>query len=132
VEIASQTGDDNFRHVFHDSSTKLTLEFLHGVVPFLARKGVDHARLPNGKVVSLADIRTYRGNYLESFPFGRISHDVLEVEGTFTDISGSQFRPANQPTICWFGSAEELHSSFQGRPLQSFEEQSHFRDSTAI
>ena len=124
VEVASHTSDDYYRHVFHDSCTKLTLQFLHGVVPFLASKGVSHARLPNGKVVGLANIRTFRGNYVDSSVpmFGRISHDVLEVEGAFIDISGSQFRPANQPTICWFESAEELHSSFQGRPLQSFRE----------
>jgi hypothetical protein len=53
--------------------------------PFWPAK-VSHARLPNEKVESLADIRAYRGNHMDSFPFGRISYDVLEVEGTFIDI----------------------------------------------
>jgi hypothetical protein len=55
--------------------------------------------------------------------FGRIvSHEVLGVEGMFIDISGSQYRPANQPTICWFESEEELHSSLQNRLCESFRE----------
>jgi hypothetical protein len=39
VEIASQTGDNYYRHVFYGSSPNLTWQFFLGVVPFLASKG---------------------------------------------------------------------------------------------
>ena len=48
VEVASHTGDDYYRHVFHDSTFKLNLQFVSFVVHFLASKGVDHVRLPSG------------------------------------------------------------------------------------
>lgn len=130
VEVAATAcgrvgGNGNYyKHIFHDSCTTLTLQFLHAVVPILARHGISNAKLPNGQVVPLSAIKSYRGNYVDSsIPiFGRISHDILGVEGMFVDISGAQFRGERHPTICWFDSVEDLHASFQGRPLQSFRE----------
>lgn len=112
------------KDVFSDSCTALTQEFLHAVVPFLAREGIHRARLPCGDIVRLSDIRNYRGNYVDgSVPiFGRISHDVLGTGEWFVDISGGQFRGFQHPVICWFYSVDDLHASFQGRPLQSFRE----------
>lgn len=68
-----------YTDVFSDSCTALTQEFLHAVVPFLSGEGIHRARLSCGKIVRLADIRDYRGNYVDaSVPmFGCISHDVL-------------------------------------------------------
>mmetsp|Transcript_8122 Transcript_8122/g.20510 ORF Transcript_8122/g.20510 Transcript_8122/m.20510 type:complete len:260 (+) Transcript_8122:199-978(+) len=124
AEAASQAGEDFYQNVFRDNCSRLTLQFLYAVVPFLQSHGRATVRLPRGDVVPLSDITSYRGNYVDpSVPMhGRISHDVLGVSGTLFDISGAQFRGAEHPVVCWFDSPEALHASFQGRPLQSFRE----------
>mmetsp|Transcript_14707 Transcript_14707/g.26666 ORF Transcript_14707/g.26666 Transcript_14707/m.26666 type:complete len:235 (-) Transcript_14707:19-723(-) len=116
-------GENRFyQSVFTDSCTQLTSSFKHQIIPFLSENGIQQARLPNGNLAKVSDFCVYRGNYVDaSIPvFGRISHDVLEIDGTFIDISGAQFRGSSAPLICWFSSPTELHQSFQGRPLQSF------------